>query len=215
MRITKIESQQNNPGRKSIYADGVFVVGVSDETLLRAGLRTGDEMTAERLKVLIQEEETSGAKRVALRFLSHRPRTAKEIRDKLREREFSEPDIKQTIESLERVGLLNDTEFARMYVRDALSAKPVGENLLKRKLLLFGVDKTIIDEVLLEAFADVNADASAMDAARKFLKKSVATRKTSDKAQLQNRLANFLSRRGFGWETIQPVIKALIKEQDE
>ncbi|MBM2842078.1 MAG: recombination regulator RecX, partial [Bacteroidetes bacterium] len=96
MRVTKIESQKKNPRRKNVYADGEFVAGVSDETLLRSGLRTGDEISDERLKILIQEEETSSAKQVALRFLAHRPRTTKEIRDKLREKEFAEEEIKQT-----------------------------------------------------------------------------------------------------------------------
>jgi len=215
MRITKIEPQKNNPTRRNIYADGEFVAGVSDETLLRAALRAGDEITAERLKTLIQEEEISSAKQVALRFLAHRARTKREIRDKLREKEFSETHIEQTIENLERAGLLNDTEFARMYVRDALSAKPVGKNLLKQKLLLFGIEKTTVDEVLQETFADVNDEQLATEAGRKFLKKSLATRKASDKAQLRSRLAGFLSRRGFGWATIEPVMKTLIKEQDE
>lgn len=214
MRITKIESQKKNPGRKNIFANEEFIAGVSDETLLRAGLRTGDEVTDERLKALIQEEETVGAKRVALRFLARRPRTAKEIRNKLRENEFGETDINRTIESLEQSGLINDTEFAKMYIRDALSLKPTGRNLLKRKLLLLGIERAIVDQVSQETFADVDDHAAAMEAGRKFLKKSTATRKTSD-VQLRNRLASFLSRRGFTWETIVPVMKALTKEKDE
>ena len=215
MRITKIESQKKNPHRKSIHADGQFVLGLSEETLLRSGLRTGDQITDEKLKALIQEEETSGAKRLALRFLAHRPRTIKEVQNRLRENEFSDSDIKQTIENLERAGLLNDAEFARMYVRDALSTKPTGKNLLKRKLLLLGIEKATIDEVLTDAFADVDDKASALEAGRKFLKKSTATRKASAQTQLRNRLASFLGRRGFGWDTIRPVLKELIKGQDE
>jgi SOS response regulatory protein OraA/RecX len=102
-----------------------------------------------------------------------------------------------------------------MYVRDALSAKPVGKNLLKRKLLLYGIEKTTVEEVLQEAFSEINDEAAAMEAGRKFLKKSLATRKASDKVQLRSRLSGFLSRRGFSWTTIEPVMKTLIKEQEE
>ena len=215
MRITRIESQKKNSGRKNIYADGEFIVGVSDETLIRAGLRIGDEITGEKIKSLAGEEETASAKRVALRFLAHRPRTAKEIRDKLREKEFGEMEIKKTIEILERAGLINDLEFSRTYIRDALSVKPTGKALLKRKLLLLGVEKATVDETLQEAFADVDQQASAMEAGRKFLRKSTATRKASATAQLRTRLASFLHRRGFDWATIEPIMKVLIKEQDE
>ena len=75
MRITRIESQKKNPTRKNIYADGSYVAGVSDETLLRAALRSGDEITVEQLKALVSQEDTSSAKRTALRFIAHRPRT--------------------------------------------------------------------------------------------------------------------------------------------
>ena len=215
MRITKIESQKKNSGRKSIFADGEFIAGISDETFLRAGLRAGDEITDERLKTLIQEEEAASAKRVALRFLARRPRSAKEVRDKLREKEFGDADIAQVIESLERAGLLNDVEFARMYIRDAVALKPTGTTLLKRKLLLLGISKATVDEALAETFACVDQHAAAMEAGQKFLKKSTATRRASDQTQLRNRLAGFLGRRGFTWETIQPVMKALMKEQEE
>jgi regulatory protein len=215
MRITKIESQKKNPRRRNIYADGAFVAGVSDEALLRTGLRTGDEISDERLKALLQAEEETGAKHAALRFLAHRPRTRKEVRDKLREKEFGDKDIEKVLDNLTQAGLLNDMEFAKMYVRDALSAKPVGKNLLRQRLLLFGVDKATVDEVLQEAFSTVNDEAAAMEAGRKFLKKSLATRKASDKAQLRSRLAGFLNRRGFSWATIEPVMKTLIKEQEE
>lgn len=215
MRITKIESQTKNPRRKNVYADGEFIAGVSDETLLRSGLRTGDEISDERLKMLIQEEETSSAKQVALRFLAHRPRTTKEIRGKLREKEFAEEEIKQTIETLERTGLLNDAEFARMYIRDALAAKPTGPSLLKRKLLLLGVEKSIVNESVQQAFSEVDDTAAALEAGRKFLKKSIATRKAADKARLRQRLASFLTRRGFTWDVVEPALRTLIKERDE
>lgn len=214
MRITKIEPQKKNPGRKSIYADGAYVIGVSDETLLRAALRTGDEITVERLRTLVREEETSSAKRAALHFLAHRPRTSKEVRDNLREKEFGEDDITVTLESLQRAGLLNDAEFARMYIRDALATKASGKVLLKRKLLLLGVDKSTVDEALQEAFAGVDEEASALDAGRKFLNRSGRPDNPAGMMKLRNRLAGFLGRRGFQWTTIGPVIKQLLKEQD-
>jgi regulatory protein len=215
MRITKIERQKKNPRRKNIYADGEYIIGISDETLVKAGLRTGDEIGEDRLKSLLQEEETSGAKRIALRFLAHRPRTVKEVRDKLRENEFSEADISRTLEALTRSGLVNDTEFARMYVRDALAMKSMGKALLRRKLLLLGVDKTIVQEVVNESFEGVDERSAAVDAGRRFLQKSTAIREVSDKIRLRNRLSNFLARRGYSWEIISQVTRQLLNQDEE
>lgn len=214
MRITKIESQKKNRQRKNIYADGTFAVGVSDETLMRAGLRAGDEISKERIETLIRMEEESSAKRVALRFLARRPRTVKEIRDKLRTKEFSDREITLTIDSLKNAGLLNDAEFARMYVRDALSVKGVGKMLLRRKLLLLGVDKETTDKTLSAAFKDVDEESEALDAGRKFLGKSMATNRPDDPQRVQQRIAAFLARRGFNWDTIGTVVKTLIREEE-
>ncbi len=215
MRITRIESQKKNPRRKNIYADGEFMIGVSDETLLRAGLRTGDEIDEGRIRALARDEEISGVRKAALRFLSHRPRTAREIRDKLRSEEFGDADIEQTINSLKQSGLVNDADFARMYISDALSAKATGKNLLRRKLLLLGVEKEIVDQALRNAFATVDQEAEALEAGRQFLKKSLATHKPAQPHRIRQRLANFLARRGFSWDTIETVTKTLIMEQEE
>ena len=214
MRITRIESQKKNPARKNIYADGSYVAGVSDETLLRAALRSGDEITVEQLKALVSQEDTSSAKRTALRFIAHRPRTRKEVRDRLREKEFSEEDVRVTLDTLQRAGLLDDAEFARMYIRDVLATRASGKILLKRKLLLLGVDKGIIADALQEAFTNIDEETSALDAGRKFLKKSAKPRNAVDRANLRNRLASFLGRRGFEWSFIEPALKQLLKEHE-
>jgi regulatory protein len=215
MRITKIESQKKNPRRKNLYADGEFVAGVSLETLVRAGLRAGDEITDDQVKTLVRDEERLSARRVALRFLGHRARAVKEVRDKLRENEFSDADIEDTIETLKQAGLLNDAEFARMFINDALSAKATGRMLLRRRLLLLGVEKEIVESALQRTFKGIDEQHEAMKVARKFLKKSTATRGAPGSIQLRQRLSSFLGRRGYTWDVIEPVIKTLMKEQEE
>jgi regulatory protein len=215
MRITKIESPASRPGRKNIFADDRLLASISEETLLRTGLSTGDELSESALQELIREEETSSARRVAIQYLARRPRTSKEIRDKLRTNQFTDADINTTIESLERAGLVNDAGFAGMYIRDALSARAMGKLLLKRKLLLLGIEKETVEHALDEAFADVDEKAAALKAGRTFMKKSAAIRKAARPDQLRNRLASFLGRRGYTWDVVGPVVRELMGEGDE
>jgi SOS response regulatory protein OraA/RecX len=86
---------------------------------------------------------------------------------------------------------------------------------MKRKLLLLGVEKSVVEAALDETFGEVNVEESAMEAARKFMRKSTATHKPSDTARLKSRLESFLGRRGFSWETIAPIVRTLIKEEEE
>jgi regulatory protein len=215
MHITKIETQKKSPRRKNIYVDGDFVAGVSDETLLRLGLRTGDEISRDKLKVLHGTEEQLNGKRVALRFLSHRPRSVREVRDKLRENEFGDEIISKTINDLEQTGLLDDKEFARTYIRDTLAIRPSGKYLLKRRLLLLGVDKSLVDEALDEGLDDASQERAALEAARKFIKKANALQRRKDPLKIRNRLANYLSRRGFTWDVITTTLKNVLEKEDQ
>jgi regulatory protein len=209
MRITKIEPQKRRPGRKNIYADGTFVAGVSDETLIRLALRAGDEITPDTATALQRFEGFFHAKSIALRLLSTRPRTEREIRDRLREKEFGDDEIARTIDELLKANLLNDREFARMFIRDALALKPLGRIALRRKLLLLGVEKSVADETLDEAFANLDLHDVVLAASKQFLKKARALRKGEDPRKLRSRLTAFLLRRGYPWNVAGPIVKSL------
>lgn len=214
-RITKIEPQKNNPGRRNIYADGQFVLGVSDETLLRAGLRVGDVITVTVLDGLREHESYVSAKSAAMRFLSYRPRTEREIRNKLRETEHAEAQINDVVENLKRAGLIDDRAFACMYIRDVRAARPVGPMLLKQKMLLLGIDKETIEEALHETMAGVSQEDEAKEAAQKFLQQSGKSGRQMDPKKLRSRLTGLLARRGFSWDVIGKVVHETLQSHDE
>ena len=213
MRITSIETQKRNPKRKNLFADGQFILGISDETLIRFGIRTGDEIGPEKLKALQQTEDLLGAKRAALRFLATRPRTEREVRDKLREKEFSDEEISAAIKDLKQTGLLNDADFARMFVHDAIARRPTGKLLLKQKMTLLGLDKATIEESLQNSGEENDQQSLALEAARKFIKKGQPPRGKREMLKARNRVANFLGRRGFTWDVIHPVLKSVFQDQ--
>jgi regulatory protein len=205
VRITKIENQKKRPGRKNIYADGKFVAGVSTETLLKLGLRPGDDIGSDQLKAIQAAETVQSARNTALRFLSTRPRTEREMRSKLRAKEFSEDKIALVMQDLRQAGLLDDRAFARMYIRNALALRPAGPPVLRRRLFLLGVDRAIVDEAIAGELTTAGQAESARDLAAHFVARAKATRKTEAPEKLRARLTGFLARRGFAWETIRDV----------
>lgn len=208
MRITRIESQKKNRGRKSLYAGDEFVVGVGAETLLRAGVRRGDELSEEQLEDLRRMEDMQAARRAALGYLSRRPRTEKEVRDRLRGREFSDAEIGETIRQLKLANLLNDEEFAHMFVRNALSRRPVGPLRMKQKMMLLGLDKRLVESTIMELCTTETQTTSARDAAEKFLARHQARRQ--DPLKLRKGLVDHLTRRGFPWGIVQPLVKDIL-----
>ncbi len=83
MRITKIEGQKKHPSRKSIFIDGKFTFGVSDDVLLKFSLYVGKELEQSDTEKILHAENVETAKQKVIRFLSIRPRSKKEIRDYL------------------------------------------------------------------------------------------------------------------------------------
>jgi regulatory protein len=214
MKITKIESQKKRPMRRNIFANGEFLIGVGAETLLAFGLRTGDEISTETLRALEKTEEELGARNAALRFLSVRPRSIREVRDKLREKEFGDEEIAKTLAELTRAGLLDDDAFARAYVRNARVVRPAGKVLIRQKLVLFGVPKEILETALAEEFSAEEHEADAAKAAAGFLKKASAARRKEEPFKLKQRLTAFLLRRGYTWDVVAPVVKRMLPKGD-
>jgi regulatory protein len=214
VRITKIENQKRHPGRKNIYVDGEFLAGVSGETLLRLAFRTGDELGAEQIRVLKKTEELVSARNVALRYLATRPRTVREVRDKLRDREFADAEIGRVIEELKGSGLLDDEEFARIYIRNALALRPSGELLLRRKLLFLGVDKQTVERAISDTIRTGDREEQASRAAETFLKRSAKARRGESPEKMRQRLSAYLARRGFSWDVIEGILKKTSRTSD-
>ncbi len=209
MRITGIERQKRHPERVNVYVDGGFAFGLSEEVWLKSGLRKGDTVPPEMVRSLTASEEETRARQSALRLLNYRMRTEKELRDRLLEKEFPPAVVDGVITSLTRLGLINDPEFARMYLRDARLRKPAGKRLLMQNLRRRGVPADIIRSVMEEAEYQESDDTAALAAARQAMRRYRSSIRKTDRRKEKERLARFLARRGFSWSTISPVLKAL------
>ena len=151
-------------------------------------------------QVLLQKSENE-AKDVALRFLSFRRRTEKEIKDKLQKRGYDEKTIKRTIEKLKEYDLINDLEFAAAWVKERLEYKPRGKRLLRQELWKKGIKKEIIDRVTGELCGE--EDKSALELLERIKKKY----QNLDPQVARRRMYGYLLRRGFSYETAKSAMK--------
>jgi len=211
MRITRIESQKRRPGRKNVYIDDRFAFGINDETLIRIGLRTGDEIDRSAIRSIESTEDLASGKKLALRFLAHRARSVHEVRQRLLKHEVEREIVEQIISDLLEARLLDDHEFARMFIRDRLRSRPSGRILMKQKLRMLGIDERKAEGALEEILGSVSQESVAIGAARKFLKSRRGN--TKDPLALRRKLAGFLARRGFAWDVITTVLKKVLGKQ--
>ena len=212
MTITKIERQKRNPRRVNVYLDGEFAFGLHENVLVKFGLRKGDTLDKPFLDKIQLDEEHHLAKEKALRLLGHHARSEKELRDKLREKEFHPDAIDSAIESMRQLGLVNDLAYARAYAHDALMKKPSGTILLQQKLRLKGIDRNTIQSVLTEVGETNDEQSLALTAARQILKRYEKSKKHLDPLKKKQLVTANLARRGFNWQIIASTFHILFKQ---
>lgn len=91
------------------------------------------------------EDTLQAARKCADHFLKFRPRSVKEVREKLSFKDFPETVVKQVLDELSEQGLLNDEEFARSWAEGRLLSKKLGLRKIRSELALKGVSRDIID----------------------------------------------------------------------
>ncbi|HLC17457.1 MAG TPA: regulatory protein RecX, partial [Thermodesulfobacteriota bacterium] len=94
--------------------------------------------------------EDSGKKALdtALRFLSYRDRSVKEVEERLRHRGFAPGETASSIEFLLEAGYLDDERFARNLAATRTRVKNWGPARIASELYTRGVSREITEEVL-------------------------------------------------------------------
>lgn len=203
MTITTIEQQKRNKKRWNIYIDGEFACGVAEDTLLKFGLRTNDELDKKTLDKIKDFDEFVYAKKIAYDFLSYRSRSNSEIEKKLKSKEISSDTIKKTLKHIQELGLLNDEDFAKQLISDKLKRKPVGKRVLMQKLFQKGVNKSVSEKVLEQVFTPENEKELALKNFKKLLPKI----KAQDRNTQRKKTYELLARRGFDYDIINEIIQ--------
>lgn len=202
--ITKIETQKRNPRRRSVYINGKFAFGVDEEIISRLGLEKGEELSERKITEILSQKTETEAKEAALKFLSFRRRTEKEVSDKLKKRGFDSGTVTITIDKLKDYDLINDVEFATAWVNERLAHKPRGKKLLRQELWKKGIKKEIIDQVIEELCKDEDKAASEL------LEKIKRRYRNLEPQVARRRMLGVLLRRGFSYEIAKNTFSSLL-----
>ena len=90
----------------------------------------------------------------ALRLLSYRPRSIREITQRLTKTNADTNTINRVINNLIDQNLLNDQEFAKWWVEQRVKFRPRGNFALTQELAQKGIAREIIESVLLSPAAE-------------------------------------------------------------
>jgi regulatory protein len=115
------------------------------------------------------------------------------------------------VDGLESVGLIDDREFGRAWAEEKMRLRPVGPRRLVHELLEKGVARSVIEEVVAEAFSEH----PEIEVARRAVEKRAARAGGRPGAKELTRIRSFLLRRGFSYEVVRQVLEGLSGGLDE
>ena len=201
--ITAIEPQRKNPERVNIYLDWDFAFGVKG--ILAAWLNVGQSLSEKKMNELILADGHESAYQKALHFISYRSRSIAEVRKNLAGREIPEDLVEETILRLQENLLLDDLKFARDWVANRTDLRPRSHLALRMELRQKGIADEVIQQVLAE---NVDDDVLAFLAAEKYKHRLEGL----DRLDFRKKLSSYLSRKGFNFTSINPVVTAVRSE---
>jgi regulatory protein len=207
--ITALVAQAGDQERVNVFIDGQFAIGISIYVMQDERLHKGKVLAQADWDRLEQAERGSQAWNAALRLLEVRPRSERELRTRLQRKQFTPEHIDITIKRLRELELLNDTQFAQLWIANRQNLSPRGAQALRQELRAKGIDRQVVDTVI-ESNVDADSEREACaDVARRALRKYA---NEDDRATFQRKFGAFLQRRGFSFETIKPILDELWQE---
>lgn len=235
--ITALQADPSDENKVHVFIDGKHAIAVALDVAAAERLTVGQSCPPARLERLFKAQQFQQVYESAIKFLSYRPRSAREVELRLRKKGHDPDEIATVMERLRNRGYVNDEEFARFWVGNRMAFNPRGPRLLKSELRQKGVSQDVVDSVMqeqveaqqeavqqaaqvAEAWGEQNADeelapgtdlANALALARKKWR----TYGSLDPQTARRRLSGFLARRGYNYDTIDGVIKRLLAPEDE
>lgn len=146
------------------------------------------------------------AKSRAINYISGKLKTKYEVRLKLKENGFAEDVIDEVLDILEKEEYLNDKVYCEIFIEDKKKLNVYGKNKIKSLLIQKGISKNIFEDFLNEFEYDEEFD----NALKMGIKKLELLSNEEDNFKKKQKIINYLTYRGFGFDVINDVLKEIL-----
>lgn len=196
MKITDIKQQVKRQDRYSIFVDGKYSFSLSENELMKSGIRIEKEFSNTELEKLKDTAVLDKAYMRCLDLLARRARSEWEIRDYLRRKSYEPEIIEQIVERLARAKYIDDFAFGKSWVANRRLLKTTSRRKLTQELKQKRLDDSIINRVLEED--ETNE--------QEVLKELIAKKRDQSRYSDEQKLIAYLLRQGFNYSDIKELM---------
>jgi regulatory protein len=202
--VTAVERRR---GRLDVYVDGELACTIDRDLAAERDVRPGRTFIAAELIALEQEAARRAAIASALRLLSYRPRSERELRQRLMRNKLPKRAVDAAVARMRELGYLDDAAFARFYAETRQATRPSSQRLLRVELRQRGIEQ----EAAEVATEDISDEAAAYEAASRRVRALAGL----EYEKFRERLGAFLTRRGFSYGVARSTIERCWAELSE
>ncbi|WP_437654372.1 regulatory protein RecX [Sorangium sp. So ce1182] len=222
--ITGIVPSPDKPGHVVILVDGVEFATVPEASAadLAPGQSNPAGPTAPPRRLGEGAPPGEGAEKTgagaqktyerALRLLSFRARSARELEKRLIEKGEPREHVTAAIQRLCANGLLDDARFAEAKARSGIVGRPRSRRRIEQDLARKGVARDVADAAIRQVMADEGTDELAV--AERAARKKMRTLARLDAAEQRQKLYAFLARQGYAPDVVRRALRAVMDVRD-
>lgn len=199
MKITDITPQKHNKNRVSVFVDGKYSFSLDSADMVRLKVKTGNEITESEIGILKKECNLSKAMSRLMQVINRKAASKKMLSDDLYKHGFDREIIDIAIDEFERLGYIDDEQFALEYAKAAYSFKHHGKIRIVSDLVYKGVARDIAQNVV----DDLDEDES--ESIEEIIRQRFMDVDFSDYKEKQ-RVVRYFASRGFNFSDIFAVI---------
>ena len=189
----------------NVFIDGLFSFTIDDELAVTNRLEVGRHLSAEQIEELKEANLFKSCYDAALHYLSYRPRSENEVKQRLRRRGFKDKVVGDVIFKLKERRLIDDVAFSEYWRNNRLSFSPRSGRLIKLELRQKGVAAETANEVIKDLDDENYVYEAGLRKARRL--------SSSDYDDFRRRLYGYLRRRGFNYGTVKCAVARLWQEK--
>ena len=205
MRIDFLKPSEHKKGRFLLTLEDGTLLRVTEDEMLRFGLRQGQELDDETLEAIQKSANASGTKARAANMIASRPLSKKELQKRLVQKGSNADDAHAAVEWLEELGAVNDEAYAATLVSH-YAARGYGAARVREELHRRGVPRELWDAAL----EQMPESSDKLDA---LIQKK--TRGDLADPKERKRVCDALLRRGFSWSEVRAAMGRYIDTESE
>ncbi len=180
-----------------------------EDVIVKNNLLLNKEIEDDKLDALLKQNEEEKNYFLALKYISIKMRSIKEIKNFLSKKNVSNNVIQNIVKRLIKEGYLNDALFVKAFINDQINLTLNGPIKIKNELLKHDINKDVIDEEISKI--DNNLIKEKLN---KLLKKQLKIKKGSYNS-VKNKLINHFINLGYYKEDILNEISLLDIKTDD